>query len=163
MGATVVARSGSGGERLIPHTDFVVDFFTNSLHPGEMVTEIRVPAYTGPAGGTYLKLERKIGDYATVGVATHLALGAAGTITEAGIALTAVAGRNLKVPAAEAVLVGQTPSAALFAEAADVAGRACEPDSDVRGPAEYKRAVVREYVKRALAAAFQQASTPAGR
>ena len=163
VGATVVARSASGGERLIPHGEFVVDFFTNSLHPGEMVTEIRVPAYTGPAGGTYLKLERKIGDYATVGVATHLVLSASGTIAEAGIALTAVAGRNLKVPAAEAVLVGQTPSAQVFAEAADVAARACEPDSDVRGPAEYKRAVVREYVKRALAAAYQQASAPAGR
>jgi aerobic carbon-monoxide dehydrogenase medium subunit len=157
VGATVVARSASGGERTIPHTDFVVDFFTNALRPGEMVTEVRVPGYSGPAGGTYLKLERKIGDYATVGVATHLVLGASGAIAEAGIALTAVAGRNLKVPAAEAVLIGQVPGAAVFAEAADVASRACEPDSDVRGPAEYKRAVVREYVKRALATAARQA------
>lgn len=159
VGATVVARSASGGERLIPHEEFVVDFFTNSLQPGEMVTEVRVPSYTGPAGGTYLKLERKIGDYATVGVATHLVLdGPGGAISQAGIALTAVAGRNLKVPAAEAVLVGQQPSAEAFAAAADIAARECEPDSDVRGPAEYKRAVVREYVVRGLAAAFQQAS-----
>lgn len=157
-GATVVARSASGGERLIPHADFVVDFFTNALQPGEMVTEIRVPKYAGPAGGSYLKLERKIGDYATVGVATHLVLDGAGRIAEAGIGLTAVAGINLKAREAEQVLVGQEPSAALFAEAADVAARSCEPDSDVRGPAEYKRAVVAEYTRRGLAAAYQQAT-----
>jgi aerobic carbon-monoxide dehydrogenase medium subunit len=158
VGATVVARSAAGGERLIDHTAFVVDFFTNALQPGEMVTEIRVPKYTGPAGGSYLKLERKIGDYATVGVATHLVLDGAGRIAEAGIALTAVAGHNLKVVEAERVLVGQEPSAALFAEAADVAARVCEPDGDVRGPVAYKRAVVAEYTRRGLAAAHQQAT-----
>jgi carbon-monoxide dehydrogenase medium subunit len=123
-----------------------------------MVTEIRVPKYSGPAGGSYLKLERKIGDYATVGVATHLVLDGAGRISEAGIGLTAVAGINLKAVEAERVLVGQEPSAALFAEAADVAARSCEPDSDVRGPADYKRAVVAEYTRRGLAAAHQQAT-----
>lgn len=160
VGATVVARS-AGGERLIPHEEFVVDFFTNSLQPGEMVTEVRVPVHEGRAGGSYLKLERKIGDYATVAVATHLVLDPAGVIARAGIALTAVASRNLKVPAAEAVLVGQRPGAEVFAEAADVAARECEPDSDVRGPADYKRAVVREYVKRGLTAAAAQATAGA--
>lgn len=158
VGATVVARSAAGGERLIPHEEFVVDFFTNSLRPGEMVTEVRVPRQGPRAGGSYLKLERKIGDYATVGVATHLSLTDAGTVATAGLALTAVSGKNLKVPDAERVLVGQTPSRELFAEAADVAARACEPSSDVRGPADYKRAVVREYVQRGLAAAYQQAT-----
>jgi carbon-monoxide dehydrogenase medium subunit len=159
VGATVVARSASGGERLIPHTEFVVDFFTNALRPGEMVTEVRVPRQGPRSGGAYLKLERKIGDYATVGVATALTLDAAGAIGSAGIALTAVSGTNLKVPDAERVLVGQLPSRELFAEAADVAARACDPSSDVRGPAEYKRAVVREYVQRGLAAAYQQATS----
>ncbi len=159
VGATVVARSASGGERLIPHEEFVVDFFTNSLRPGEMVTEVRVPRQGRRAGGSYLKLERKIGDYATVGVATHLSLDDAGTVATAGLALTAVSGTNLKVPDAERVLVGNAPSRELFAEAADVAARACDPSSDVRGPADYKRAVVREYVQRGLAAAYQQATS----
>lgn len=159
VGGTVVARSAAGGERLIKHSDFVVDFFTNSLQPGEMVTEVRVPKYTGPAGGSYLKLERKIGDYATVGVATHLVLDGAGRIAEAGIGLTAVSGINLKAVEAERVLVGQAPSAALFAEASDVAAQNCEPDSDVRGPALYKRAVVAEYVRRGLASALQQVTS----
>ena len=156
VGASVVARSSSG-ERVIPITEFVVDFFTNSLHTGEIVTEVRVPKYRGAAGGAYLKLERKIGDYATVGVATHLALDDAGNVAEAGLGLTAVYGHNLKVTEAEALMVGQAPGVDLFAEAAAVAARTCDPDSDIRGPAEFKRAVVAEYTRRGFAQALAQA------
>ena len=156
VGASVVARSSSG-ERVIPITDFVVDFYTNSLRPGEMVTEVRVPKYQGAAGGAYLKLERKIGDYATVGVATHLVLDAAGNVAGAGLALTSVYRHNLKVTEAEAMMMGQAPGADLFAEAAAVAARSCEPDSDIRGPADYKRAVVAEYTRRGFAQALAQA------
>lgn len=155
--ASVVARSSAGGERVIPITDFVVDFFTNSLQPGEMVTEIRIPKYTGAGGGSYLKLERKIGDYATVGVATHLQLDDNGAISDAGLALTAVYGHNLKVTEAEQMMVGQTPSEALFAEAGAIAARTCEPEDNVRGPADYKRAVVAEYTKRGFAQALRSA------
>ena len=156
VGATVVARSSSG-EREIAISDFVVDFFTNSLVPGEMVTEVRVPKNPAESGGSYQKLERKIGDYATVGVATHLVLDAGGNVADAGLALTSVGNKNIKVTAAEQMMVGQTPGDALFAEAADMAARACDPQSDVRGPAEYKRAVVAEYTKRGFARALATA------
>lgn len=156
IGASVVAQSASG-ERVIPITDFIVDFYTNSLEPGEMVTEVRIPKYQGPAGGAYLKLERKIGDYATVGVATHLVLDDTGKISEAGLGLTAVYNHNLKVTEAEQLMVGEEPSDELFAEAGAIAARACEPESNVRGPAEYKRAVVAEYTRRG----FGQASATA--
>ena len=161
VGASVVARSATGGERVIAHRDFVVDYFTNALQPGEMVTEVRVPAYPGPAGGAYLKLERKIGDYATVGVAVHLVLDDAGLVAQAGIALTAVSGRNLAVPEAERLLVGELPGEALFAEAAAVAARSCNPEDDVRGPADYKRAVVAAYTRRGLNSALAQARAAA--
>ena len=78
------------GERAIPITEFVVDFFTNALADDEMVTEVRIPVPPGRAGGSYQKLERKVGDYATVAVAAHLELGGDGTIARAGLALTAV-------------------------------------------------------------------------
>ncbi|HKX75679.1 MAG TPA: xanthine dehydrogenase family protein subunit M [Acidimicrobiia bacterium] len=156
LGATVVAAS-TGGEREIPISDFIVDFFTNSLQPGEMVKEIRVPITSGTSGGTYLKLERKIGDYATVGVATHLELDDQGRISRAGIGLTNVHNYNLKAVDAEGLLMGQEPSEGVFAQAADAAAEACQPASDIRGPAEYKRAVVREYVKRALTASLAAA------
>lgn len=150
VGGAVVAVS-QGGERTIPVTEFLVDFFTNSLRPGEMVKEVRVPVPAARSGGAYLKLERKVGDYATVGVATHLELDLGGKISQAGIGLTSVHHHNLKPVEAERMLIGQEPSEEAFAEAAAAAASACQPASDVRGPAEYKRAVVREYVKRALA------------
>ena len=157
VGASVVARSSSG-ERVIPIGEFIVDFFTNSLAPGEMVTEVRVPRHTGRSGGSYLKLERKIGDYATVGVATHLELDDAGKVAAAGLALTSVHGHNLAVTEAEQLMVGQEPGPGLFDEAAQIAARTCEPESDVRGPAEYKRAVVAEYTRRGFGQALELAT-----
>ena len=151
LGAQVVATS-SNGERRIPIDEFVVDFFTNSLQQGELVTSVEVPRADERTAGRYLKLERKIGDYATVGVATHLRLDADGTIAEAGIALTSVGPRNIKATEAERLLAGNRPSDELFGEAAAAAARASEPASDVRGPADYKRAVVQSYVGRGLAA-----------
>ncbi len=156
VGASVAARS-IAGERIIPAADFITGPFTNSLAPGEMITEVRIPRYQGQTGGTYLKLERKIGDYATVGVAAHLRLDGAGRVAEAGLALTSVHQCNLKVTEAERMMAGQEPGPELFAEAARIAARSCQPDSDVRGPAEYKRAVVAEYTRRGFAQALSQA------
>jgi carbon-monoxide dehydrogenase medium subunit len=155
-GADVVAR-GRAGNRVIPITDFVVDVFTNSLADDEMVTEVRVPVPAGPSGGNYQKLERKVGDYATVGVAAHLELGPDGTIARAGVALTAVNPINTKITAAEDLLVGSQPSDELFAAAGDAAAEASEPRDDVRGTAEWKRNVVRVFTRRALADALAQA------
>jgi carbon-monoxide dehydrogenase medium subunit len=156
-GADIVARS-TAGERVIPIGDFLLGLFTTALRPDELLTEVRVPRYHGPAGGTYLKLERKVGDYATVGVAVHLQLDEGKErIAEAGIALTSVAPSNLKAVAAEQALVSEAPGDQLFAEAGDLAARAAEPRSDVRGPAEYKRDVVRVFVQRGLARAMELA------
>jgi carbon-monoxide dehydrogenase medium subunit len=152
-GAEFVARR-SGSDRTIAADDFFVDLFTSALEPDELLTEIHVPRYDGPAGGAYLKLERKVGDYATVGVAVHLQLDADRTrIGQAGIALTAVGPKNIKAIEAEQMLTGQPPGDELFAEAADRAAAAAEPRTDVRGSAEYKRSVVRTFVRRGLARA----------
>jgi aerobic carbon-monoxide dehydrogenase medium subunit len=155
-GAEVVARSTTG-ERVIPMADFITGPFTTVLEPTELVTELRVPKYTGRGGGTYLKLERKVGDYATVGVAIHLDLDGGDNVAAAGVALTSVAPNNVKAVEAERALVGQTPSDASFAEAAELAARAAEPKDDVRGTAEYKRDVVRVFTKRGLAHALKLA------
>ena len=153
--ATVIAASSSG-ERRIAIDDFIVDFFTNSLQPGEMIAAIEVPKDSGMSGGAYLKLERKIGDYATVGVATHLAL-EGGRIISAGIALTSVNTVNTRAGAAEQALVGQEPSEELFAEAGRLAAEAADPDDDVRGSADWKRHVVDVYARRGLAESLAKA------
>ena len=155
-GADVVAQ-GPNGERSIPIADFIQGAFTSSLAEDELVVGLRVPVPSGRSGGAYLKLERKIGDYATVAVASHLELDGAGAISAAGLALTSVNPINTKVADAEALLMGQQPTDELFAEAAELAAAAAEPRDDVRGTAAWKRQVVRTYTKRGLAAAAQQA------
>ncbi len=155
-GADVVAQ-GPSGERTIPIAEFVRAIFTNALAADEMVIEVRIPVPSRRSGGAYLKLERKIGDYATVAVAAHLELAGDGTIAVAGLALTSVGPSNIKVTGAEAVLRDQAPSDELFAEAAELAAAAAEPNDDVRGTAVWKRQVVRVYTRRALATAAGQA------
>jgi len=149
----VLARSVRGG-RTIPIRDFFDGTFTTTLAPDELLTEVRVPKPSGRSGGTYLKLERKVGDYATVAAAVHLEL-EDGRVGRAGIGLTAVAPENLGAREAERSLAGAEPGAGAFAEAARLAAAAAEPVDDVRGSAEYKREVVRVFVERGLARAHE--------
>jgi carbon-monoxide dehydrogenase medium subunit len=154
-GASVALRSGRG-EREVPVSDFLVDIFTTVLEPDEILTEVRVPLPAARIGGAYLKLERKIGDFATVGVAVQVEM-SNGTIGRAGIGLTGVAGKNVAATEAELALAGAEPGEDAFAEAGRLAAAACDPVSDVRGSAEYKRHVVDVYVRRGLARAVESA------
>ncbi|MGZ5306037.1 MAG: FAD binding domain-containing protein [Actinomycetota bacterium] len=156
LGASVVLKNASG-EREVPIGEFLVDTFQTSIAPGEMLTEIHVPAPGARSGGTYLKLERKVGDYATVAAAIYLEL-ADGSIGKAGIALTSVGLKNIKATAAEGSLVGAAPGDAAFAEAGRLAAEASSPVGDVRGSEAYKRHMVDVYVRRGLASAFASAS-----
>jgi carbon-monoxide dehydrogenase medium subunit len=153
--ASVVLRSGRG-ERELPITEFLEDTFTTALEPDEILTEVRVPQPAGSSGGTYLKMERKVGDFATVAAAVHLSL-SDGTIERVGIGLTAVGSKNLQPTDAEASLAGAEPTEAAFAEAGRLAAEASSPVTDVRGSAEYKRHVVDVYVRRGLARALDMA------
>jgi carbon-monoxide dehydrogenase medium subunit len=153
--ASVVLRSGRG-ERELPISEFLEDTFTTALEPDEILTEVRVPQPAGSSGGTYLKMERKVGDFATVAAALHLSL-SDGTIERAGIGLTAVASKNLQATDAEASLADAEPTEAAFAEAGRLAAEASSPVTDVRGSAEYKRHIVDVYVRRGLATALEKA------
>jgi carbon-monoxide dehydrogenase medium subunit len=155
MGATVVVRSANG-EREVPIGEFLQDTFTTSLEPDEILTEIRVPQPGSRSGGAYLKMERKVGDFATVAVGVHLEL-SNGTIGKAGIALTAVGSKNIEATEAEQHLAGAEPTEEAFAEAGRLAAAASDPVSDVRGSAEYKRHVVEVFVRRGLARALESA------
>ena len=145
--AEVVARSADG-ERTIPIDQFFQGPFTTSLQPNEIVTEVRVPA-PGRAGGTYLKLERKVGDFATVGVAVHVTM-SNGTVEQAGIALTGVGPTNVRAAEAEEALTAQALDEEAIEEAARLAAAAARPRTDVRGTEEYKRNVVRIFTARGL-------------
>jgi carbon-monoxide dehydrogenase medium subunit len=150
--AEVVAR-GPDGERTIPVDEFFQGPFTTSLQPNEIVTEVRVPK-PGRAGGTYLKLERKVGDFATVGVAVHVTM-SNGTVEQAGIALTGVGPTNIRAAEAEEALTAQALDDDAIDEAARLAAAAAQPRTDVRGTEEYKRNVVRIFTARGLRKALE--------
>jgi carbon-monoxide dehydrogenase medium subunit len=154
--ASVVAR-GPHGERVIPIDDLFVDSFTTSLEPNEILTEIRVPKPVANSGAAYVKFERKVGDYAIAASATYLELGSDGKIAKAGIGLTNASYKPFRATNAEAALIGQTPSAAVFKDAAAAAATEADPSGDLRGSADYKRAMIRTMTTRALHLAAQRA------
>lgn len=137
------------GERTVAAADFFQGPFTTALAADELMTAISIPLPSGPASGTYLKLERKVGDFATVAVAVQVEV-SGGKISKAGIGMTAVGATNLKATAAEKALAGQEPTDQVIAEAARLAAAASEPKSDVRGSAEFKKDIVRVFVQRGL-------------
>jgi carbon-monoxide dehydrogenase medium subunit len=111
-----------------------------------------VPAARGVRSGGYLKLERRVGDFATVGVAVAIEMSGT-TVVRAGIALTGVGGSTIGATEAAAALAGKPLTAESIAEAAELAAAAAQPKTDHRGTAEYKRHMVSVFVKRLLAAA----------
>ena len=151
-----MVATGPDGERTIPVDDFFVDTFTTSLRPDEVLTEIRVPHHRSGGRGAYTKLERKVGDFAIAAVAAQLTI-REGTIVEAGVAFTNVGPSPVRAVATEAALVGKPATPATFAAAAEVAAGECDPASDLRGPADYKRSVVRTLTERTLAKAAERA------
>jgi aerobic carbon-monoxide dehydrogenase medium subunit len=152
-----VVAAGAAGRRVIPMADFVTGPFTTALLPGELAVEARVPAPRGTPFGRYLKLERRVGDFATAGAAVAVDLDG-GRVVRAGIALTGVGGNNIKATEAEQVLVGGELDAAAIEEAARLAAAAARPRTDHRGSADYKRHVIRTFVTRALESAVPVAA-----
>jgi carbon-monoxide dehydrogenase medium subunit len=153
-----VVATGPNGERTIPLRELYVAILTTSLSQGELVTEVRVPMPAPNTGGAYEKLERKVGDYAVVGVGVQLRLDREPeTIRAAGIGLCNVGPTSIRATDAEQFLTGKPPAPDNFNEAARLAMEASDPVEDDRGPVDYKRAMVREMTKRALNRALARA------
>ena len=155
LDAELVLRSKSGS-RTVKARDFFNGPFSTAVQPTEILSEIRIPAAGPQTGGAYLKLERKVGDFATVAVAVHLQMHD-GNVGDAGIGLTAVGPQNLKAEQAEAALRGARLDDATIKEAAALAAEAADPKADHRGSVEYKRNVVRVFTERGLKRAYERA------
>jgi len=153
--AQIVAR-GPTGSRTIAIDDLFVGLFETSLAPGEILTEIRIPKPVAGSGGAYIKIERKVGDYAVAAVAVQLEL--AGTIIKSiRIGLTNVSPIPVRAKAAEAALAGQPPTEAILEAAGQAAAAECSPSADLRGQVDYKRDLVRVLIKRTVRRAIERA------
>jgi aerobic carbon-monoxide dehydrogenase medium subunit len=156
LGASVVAV-GPKGERTIPVAELFVGLFQTALAADEILTEIRIPSPPPHSGGAYVKLERKVGDYATAAAAAQVTLDGAGNIAKIGLALTNVATLPVDAGSAGGRLVGKRPDGDAIAAVAKAAAALADPNADRRGSVEYKREMARVLTARALHKAVERA------
>jgi carbon-monoxide dehydrogenase medium subunit len=159
LGGYVVAQ-GPAGRRNIPIVDFVTGPFQNVLAYDEIAVEAVIPAPQGTPHGGYLKLERRVGDFATAGAAVSVET-SGGLVTRAGIALTGVGGSTIAAADAAAALVGRPLGASSIETASALAAQAARPRSDHRGSADYKRHIVHTFVTRILTRISETTETAA--
>ena len=152
-----VVATGPKGTRTIPIDQFFLGLFSTALAADEILTEIRIPVPPERSGGSYVKLERKVGDFATAASAVQLTLGAGGEVTSVGIGLTNAGPTPLRAADAEKYLTGKQPTAEVIAETAQRASAIARPSADRRGAVEYKRQMARVLTGRALKAAIDWA------
>ena len=144
---SVVIRSQSGS-RTVPIREFHFGPYMTQVADGEILTEVRFPIRPG-AGSAYEKVERRVGDWPVASAGTFVVV-SGGTIADAGIGLTAVGAEHFTAPDAEEFLIGKEPTEDTLATAAQMAADSCNPVSDQRGPADYKKHLAKELTLRAL-------------
>ncbi len=152
LGATLVL-TGAKGTRTMAADDFFTDVFSTALQPGEMLTEIRIPAGGAGSGGAYEKNPDPASGYAIVGIAVQLQV-SGGKITSAGVGMTGLAPMVTRLKGVEGALVGQPANAATVAAAAAHAADGLSFDDDARGSAAYKANLARVHAGRAITRAL---------
>ena len=156
MRATIIAE-GPDGRKSIPIDEFFHGFYMTALEPADVLVEVHVPRAKKHSGGAYYKMERKVGDYATAGVAVYLELDDDGVCREIGIGLTNVSAVPMRVERAEELLRGRKITEDLIEQAGAMAAEDCEPTSDLRGSEAYKRSLVHTLTKRMMNKALERA------
>jgi len=152
-----VEITAQSGKRTVGIDEFFYGFYTTAVQHGEILTEIRIPAAQGRYGSAYHKAERKVGDYATAGVAVRIQLDGSGTCIGAGIGLTNVNSTPLRAKRSEDILVGSQLDEATINQAAAFASEDCNPSADLRGDEDYKRHLVKVITKRMIHKAISRA------
>ena len=155
LGATVLIRSTTG-TRTVAARDLHLGPYETVLEPAEILAEVRIPIRTS-VGSAYEKVERRAGDWAVAAGGCFVVLAPDGTVADVGIGLTAVGAEHFCSPEAEAALRGQAPTEAVIQAAGDAAAASCDPSTDQRGPADYKRHLAGELTRRALRRAVARA------
>jgi aerobic carbon-monoxide dehydrogenase medium subunit len=143
-----VVIQGASGRRTVPMREFHEGPYETKVADGEILVEVRFPIRTG-AGSAYEKVERRVGDWPVCSAGAYVVV-SGGVVTDCGIGLTAVGAEHFAAPEAEAFLVGKPPTEENLAQAATLAADSCEPNSDQRGPADYKKHLAMELTLRAL-------------
>jgi carbon-monoxide dehydrogenase medium subunit len=148
---------GPQGKRTIPADDLFVSYFTTTLAPDEVATELRIKLPPASVGSAFTELARRHGDFAIAGAGAIVGLDSAGRVDTARIVLIGVADTALRIQRAEEILIGRDPSAEGFAESAEIVGKSIDPASDVHGSSEFRKHVTKVLTRRALESAAHRA------
>lgn len=154
LDASCVIR-GSSGERVVTMRDFHRGPYWTAVEDGEMLTEVRIPLREG-GGSAYEKVERRAGDWAVVSAGAAVWMDG-GTIADGRVGLAAVGPNTTSIDEVSQLLAGATPSDDLFADVGGIAASSCEPATDQRGTADYKRHLADQLTRRALRRAVTRA------
>ncbi|MFF5180625.1 FAD binding domain-containing protein [Micromonospora sp. NPDC000316] len=155
LDARCVIRGPGGAERVVSMEEFHVGPYETAVADGEMLVEVRLPVRPG-CGSAYAKVERRAGDWAVVSAGAAVWLHG-GAIADARVGLAAVGPNTTGIPEISAALRGQEPSEALYEQAGAIAARSCDPVTDQRGSADYKRHLAAELTRRTLRRAVERA------
>jgi carbon-monoxide dehydrogenase medium subunit len=145
---------GPGGERVVSMAEFYRGPYETAVGDDEILTEIRLPIRPG-GSSAYYKVERRAGDWAVVSAGAAVWLDA-GVISDARVGLAAVGPNTTGIPAISEALRGSPPSEELYRRAGEIAAASCDPVTDMRGSAEYKRHLADELTQRALRSAVSR-------
>ncbi|MCO8271833.1 xanthine dehydrogenase family protein subunit M [Actinoplanes sp. TRM 88003] len=156
LDASCVIRGPGGAERVVTMEDFHVGPYETAVGDGEMLTEVRFPLRPG-GGSAYEKVERRAGDWAVVSAGAAVWLAGDGTIADARVGLAAVGPNTTGIPEISAALRGREPAEDLYEQAGAIAARSCDPATDQRGSADYKRHLADELTRRTLRTAVARA------
>ena len=143
-----IVVTSSSGDRLVPAREMHLGPYETACGPAEMITEIRIPIRPG-GGSSYQKVERRAGDWSVAAAGACIWLDG-DTISDVGIGLTSVGAAHFCAVEAENALMGQSATEENFAAAGALAAQHCSPNTDQRGPADYKRHLAGELTTRAL-------------
>jgi len=152
-----VEITGPEGSRMVPIDEFFFGFYMTAVQENELLTAIHIPIPADGSGNAYHKLERKVGDYATAGVAVQITLDKNGVCQYAGIGLTNVNPVPMRAARSEEALLGNKITEDLINQAAQFASEDCNPSDDLRGNEAYKRDLVKVLTKRIIHRALERA------
>jgi carbon-monoxide dehydrogenase medium subunit len=145
------------GTKEVAATDFFVGTWTTSLEPEDLVLAVHFPVWEGRCGFAVDEVSRRHGDFALTGTVCGVTLGAGDAVERATIALLGMGSAPLRATAAEAALVGSTPSLADLTEIGQLAVRDLDPPEDIHASSTYRRKVGAHVAARGLARAIEQA------
>jgi carbon-monoxide dehydrogenase medium subunit len=150
--------SGPRGERRLAAEEFFLDALATAIAPTEILTEIRVPAFSRRCGSAYLKMAQQASGFALVGIAAWLRLDKNSRVEDIGVAVTGLNPKPFRAHTVEAPLRGNKLSAKLIEESASQVAQGADPLEDIHASAHFRAHLARLYTYRAIQAAAKRAT-----